>query len=812
MRTAHSMKTKTRKVVRTKPQQENGNGVQQFMPAEKNGFLHTPTSRNGHGPFVYHVETGTELEGIRRDVFLDRYSLKDATGKPVERYPEEMWKRVAHAISLIEPKDKQEFWEQRFFHAMEGFKFVPAGRILSGSGTGYEVTFYNCFVIPSPKDSRDGIIDNLKMMVEIMARAGGVGINLSSLRPRGARVHKVNGTSSGPVNWAELYSVATHDVIQQGGSRRGALMLMLWDWHPDVAEFIEVKKDLSRINGANLSVCISDAFMEAVKKNKEWELVFPDNTDPEYDALWDGDLEMWKRRGKKVKVYQTVRARDLWEKICHAAHASAEPGLHFMERSNNWSPTYYYERFISTNPCGEKPLPAWGVCNLGSLNLAAFVTDGEMDYEALTEHAKIATRFLDNVVDANYYFYAENRARQDRTRDIGLGTMGLGDALLAMKVRYGAAESYPVIEKIYRTIRDAAYETSIELAREKGSFGAFEPKQYVQGHFIKQLPAHIRANIQKYGIRNGIILMQAPTGTTSLLAGVSSGIEPIYDFAFVRRDRTGEHTIYHPKYQEWKDQHPEEPMPEYFVTANDLTPEEHVRVQALIQQYTDASISKTVNAPNAHTVEDVKKLYMLAYDLGCKGVTYMRDGSRAGVLEHISDAKEEQETKVRARPASLKGTSYRVETPVGTAFIVINADQAGNPFEVFINVGHAGTDVMADAEALGRMISLTLRTSSDPKEACKQVIDQLHGIGGSGAVGFGVRKIRSLADAIAAVLRQHLEGDKAEKVAEAQEQPQPSLFEGKPKAKRDFCPECGSAALVHEEGCAKCYACAYARC
>ncbi|MDP3758484.1 MAG: adenosylcobalamin-dependent ribonucleoside-diphosphate reductase, partial [Candidatus Daviesbacteria bacterium] len=354
---------------------------------------------------------------------------------------------------------------------MEDFKFVPGGRVLAGAGTGYAVTYYNCFVIPSPPDSREGILDSLKQLVEIQSRSGGVGLNMSSLRPRGARVKKVNGTSSGPVTWAGLFSYATHDVVQQGGTRRGATMLMLWDWHPDIEEFITVKQDLSRINGANLSVCASDAFMEAVKNDKDWDLVFPDIDDPQYDEKWDGVMDHWKKLGKKVKVYKTIKARYLWDLICTAAWRSAEPGLVFMERYNKWYNNWYWNTINCTNPCGEEGLPSWGVCNLSSLNLSAFVknysvdTPGEMDYKSLAEHAKIGVRLQDDVINLDSYAFPQIRERQlNGERRIGLGTMGLGDALIKMHLRYGSEESLLVIEKIYKTIRDAAYETSVEIA------------------------------------------------------------------------------------------------------------------------------------------------------------------------------------------------------------------------------------------------------------------------------------------------------------------------------------------------------------
>lgn len=768
-------------------------------------------------------EKPTILEGVRSKVFSDRYSWKDEVGKSIEKYPEQMWGRVAQAISSVEKTPQlRKIWQEKFYDGLSGFKFLPGGRILSAAGTGYEVTFYNCFVIPSPEDSRGGIIDNLKMMIEIMSRAGGVGINLSTLRPRGARVHKVNGTSSGPVNWANLYSVGTHDVIQQGGSRRGALMLMLNDWHPDVEEFIDVKKDLARINGANLSICVSDSFMEAVEKDLDWTLRFPDTKFQSYDELWDGDILDWETKGYPVKVYKVTKAKEIWEKICQAAWASAEPGLHFLERSNKQSNTWYFEKLISTNPCGEQPLGAWAVCNLGALNLSAFVEDGQMDYDKLAAYAKIATRFLDNVVDANFYFYEDNEKQQKGIRRTGLGTMGLGDALIKMKVKYGSDQSLEVIEKIYKTIRDASYEASADLAAEKGPFPKFDKEKYLQGDFIKQLPAVIKEKIAKNGIRNAVLLTQAPTGTTSLLAGVSSGIEPVYDFAMVRRDRTGEHVIYHPLYKEWKDAHPDEKAPDYFVSANDLTPDDHVKVQAMIQKYTDSSISKTVNAPNSHTVDQVRELYMKAYKLGCKGVTYMRDGSREGVLSHADEkpkTSEQPATLIQPthRPAVLNGRTYKMLTPVGEAFITINRDEMGQPMEVFATIGKAGMQTGADAEAIGRLISLALRIADGSRmDVAKKIISQLRGIGGSSQVGFGKNRVMSLGDAIAKVLAEELSlasDDSGQILTLDLSAEQLSIVETKATlARGDLCPECGESTFVLEEGCSKCYSCGYSKC
>jgi ribonucleoside-diphosphate reductase alpha chain len=789
-----------------------------------------------------------ELTGIRQKVFIDRYSLKDKDGTPLESTPEQMWRRVAKGIAGQEKAGARVEWEEKFYEILEDFKFVPGGRILSGAGTGYQVTYFNCFVIPSPKDSREGILDSLKQLVEIQSRSGGVGLNLSSLRPRGARVKKVNGTSSGPVTWAGLFSYATHDVVQQGGTRRGATMLMLWDWHPDIEEFITVKQDLSKINGANLSVCVSDAFMEAVKKDADWELSYPDLDDPQYDEKWDGDLDGWKKMGGKVTVYKTVKARYLWDLICEAAWRSAEPGLHFLERSNKQSNTWYFEKLIATNPCGEQPLGGWAVCNLGAMNLSAYVKNEQFDFDNFSKDVKVAMRLLDNVIDDTYYFFKENEKCAKEIRRTGLGIMGLADALIKMKLRYGSEEANPVTEKIFQVLRDSAYEASSDIAKEKGSFPKFEKEKYMQGYHIKALPRRIRERIAKYGIRNAVLLTIAPTGTTSLLSGVSSGVEPVYEFTFIRRDRTGEHMMYHPLFEEWKSQNPDGQKPDYFVSANDLTPLEHVRVQAIAQQYIDSSISKTVNAPNAHTVDDVKTLYMLAYEMGLKGITYMRDGSREGVLSRVDEKKKEEQTKevssmpIRKRPLALKGTTHEAQTPLGNTFITINTDSDDKPFEIFINSGKSGSDVMAMSEALGRIMSMVLRMQSpvEPRERIREIIDQLSGIGGGRSVGFGPNRVRSLPDAVAKVLAEQFEfrvnghvadkmpmkafmadaGKKEQVSVEAEkvpagvvtQSPLPLMASAHSTANADLCPECGAASFVHEEGCAKCYACGHSEC
>jgi ribonucleoside-diphosphate reductase alpha chain len=816
-----------------------------------------------------------QLDGIRKKVFLDRYALKDKDGSILEQTPKETWTRVAKGIASAEKRKDRKYWEEQFYRIMDDFKFVPGGRILSGAGTDFQVTYFNCFVIPSPHDSRGGILDSLGQLVEIQARSGGVGLNLSSLRPRGARVKKVNGTSSGPVTWAGLYSYATHDVVQQGGTRRGATMIMLWDWHPDIEEFITVKQDLTKISGANLSVCISDAFMDAVKKDQDWDLIYPDLDDPKYDKHWNGEIDEWKRMGGKVVVYKTIKARKLWDLICTAAWQSAEPGLHFLDRSNKQSNNWYFEKLIATNPCGEQPLSAWGVCNLGSMNLSAYVRDyapgkaGWFDFKNFGQDVKVALRFMDNVIDKTYYFYDQNEKVAKDIRRTGLGVMGIGDMLIKMHIRYGSDESLAVLEKMFQVLRDNAYDASSDLAAEKGVFPKFDKEKYTQGYFIKQLPQHIQKKIAKQGIRNAVLLTIAPTGTISVLAGASSGIEPVYEFSYKQTWRGGQDLVYHPIYKEWMEAFPKMEKPDYFVSANDLTPLEHTRVQALAQKYIDSSISKTVNAPNSHTVEDVKSLYMSAYDMGLKGIAYMRDGSRRGVLERLEPKKIESAdanpdligakaiadkpvipiTSRVPRPLMLTGTTYKTESPIGKMYITINNNEKDEPFEVFITNGKSGSDVMAMADALGRMISFVLRIHSPvpARERMREIVSELSGIGGARSVGFGENRVRSLPDAVAKLLARHsnfrVNGKVEDKMPITNGEVnghndtmtvQPVLLADTndivdqqqlaiPAAENpgiiatstnlfDICPECGSGSFAYEEGCKKCYGCGYSEC
>ncbi|MDQ1909717.1 adenosylcobalamin-dependent ribonucleoside-diphosphate reductase [Paenibacillus sp. GD4] len=766
----------------------------------------------------------------------------------VETTPEQMWDRLASAMASVEAPEKRKEWTEKFRYVLDDWKLVPGGRIAAGADASDELTLFNCYVIPSPKDSRGGIMATLSEMTEIMARGGGVGINLSSLRPRRAIVKGVNGSSSGAVSWGGLFSYTT-GLIEQGGSRRGALMLMMNDWHPDVVDFITVKQTMGQITNANLSVCVSNSFMKAVKEDLDWQLLFPDTSDPDYDELWDGDLDRWRKLGKRVVEYRTVKAREVWHTIIESAWKSAEPGVVFMEYYNQMSNSWYFNPIICTNPCGEQGLPAWGVCNLSAVNLSKFydADKHDVDWDELGRVVRYSTRFLDNVIDKTPYHFEENRVNQQGERRVGLGTMGLAELMIKLRIRYGSPESLAFLDKLYGFMAKEAYLASSEIAEEKGAFSNFESEPFLQSGFMKNMVAaypEVGEAIKQKGMRNVTVITQAPTGSTGTMVGTSTGIEPYFAFEYYRQSRLGYDKQLVPIAQEWMDLHPGEELPDYFVTAMNLSAEDHIRTQAAIQRWVDSSISKTANCPADFTVEETKRLYELAFDLGCKGVTIYRDGSR-DVQVLSTEKKEEEKEKEKAqeakdtslptaaevlpvtervidkeykrRPQVLRGATYKINTPFGMAYITIN-DMNGSPSEIFLNVGKAGSDVFAMSEALGRVCSLFLRYG-DHGNKTQLLIKHLKGIGGSGAIGFGVNRVESIADAVAKALEMHGEsydaadayitatreviGAESESVAASAPAVQTSL---------DLCPSCGSASLVNTEGCKSCSQCGYSKC
>ncbi len=1130
------------------------------------------------------------LTGPQQGQILERAVLD--CDRPTETTLAAVARRIADGVAHVESPKVRADVADAFADEIGSLRFVPGGRIWAGAGTGQQLTYFNCYVVPNPQDSREGIVQTLGRMIEIMSRGGGVGINVSSLRPSRATVRGVNGRSSGAVSWMDLYSRAT-GLVEQGGSRRGALMLQIEDWHPDLWRFIEVKKTPGMVENANISVRISDAFMAALKADADWELVFPDTSDPDYDELWDGDLEAWRARGKPVRVYETPKARAIWSALIQGAWEAAEPGVVFDERHEKESNSWYFNKLVCTNPCvtgdtliytangvyradelyrrgqpvtvavdgrhgqnpwapasavfqtgikpvvrvdteegysirvtrdhllyseqrgwtpagsleagehvrlstrgsafgrdgtaeegrvlgwlvgdgylsreravllfygaekevlapalaadvnrivragatrqypaigvvdipsrnaasiatarlrefavengldidklrvpdsvfqgaepmqvgflqavfqadgtvnasarsrtnvrlssaslrllqdiqrlllnfsitsriyrhrhpaggqvlpdaqrhhreyqrqalhelvitgaammrfakrvgflgeakqqrleaaiqaysrgpyrekwyarvraveddgveavydltepqshsfvanglvvhncAEQPLPAWGVCTLGHLNLAAFY-DAEahdVNWTALRRTVRMGVRFLDDIVDATPYFFDENRDNQARERRIGMGTLGLGELLIRLGLRYGAPDAVQFIDKLYQFIAVESYLYDAELARDKGAFPAFDADQYLASGFMQRLPDPVRNAIRQHGARNVTILTQAPTGTTGTLVGTSTGIEPFYAFTYFRQSRLGFDEQYVPIAQEWLEAHPGEPLPPYFVGAMDLTPEEHIYVQAAIQKWIDSSISKTANAPASYSVEDTARLYELAYDLGCKGVTIYRDQSRQEQVLHVKTetpaAPPAAEAVAPPRghtlevypvPSQVQGRTYRRQTPAGTARVVIN-EVDRDPFEVFMLLGRAGSEVQSFMEALGRIISLYLRSDGNlsPRRRLQLAADQLKGIGGAHQMGFGTDRVLSVVDAIGLILDRHLNPD-------GLPEPTPMAPDGattgtpaRPQATAmDLCPECNAPTLVYEEGCTHCQSCGYSRC
>lgn len=747
------------------------------------------------------------------NVWWDRYALRNDKGEQIEKRPNQTWQRVADAMA----DDVLE--SEKFFGILEDFRFVPGGRILASAGAGNETMAYNCFVIPvaadgfrsSGADSRDAIMDTINRMVQIMSRGGGVGINWSTLRPRGSRLVRINGTSSGSVGWMDVASTAVGEVIQ-GGSRRGAAMFMLWDWHPDILEFTDVKRDGAKITNANISVAISDAFMEAVKADGDWTLRFPDTTHPEYNTDWDGDINSWVDAGRPVVTYQTLKARDLWKKICEGAWDNGEPGIVFLDRYQKQSTGKSIEKIICVNPCGEQGLGAYSVCNLGSMNLHKYMIwygdTPAFDNDTFKEDVATAVRFLDNVIDKSHYMedVPETKEQQMKLRRIGLGVMGLADVFATMKVRYGDPESVALTEIIFKQMKEAALWESTRLAKEKGPAEGWNTQMFYEAPYLANIPLDLATHIKDYGLRNLFLLTQAPTGTTSLLAGVNSGIEPFFALEYERNDRMGKRMVRPAPYQAWLDENDPlaiEKPPRYFATASELSVEEHVAIQAAAQKYIDSSISKTVNAPNDHTVDDVDKLYMLCYDSGLKGISYFREGCNRAVV--LSRPKEKEETVEQpvvhaaspyVRPETVFGTTQRKRTKHGHAFVTVNYAEDNGPIEVFVNVGRANSDISEWAEGYGRLISLSLRNGVPIGE----IASQLTGVGGYSNMQ------PSLSTAVSEALRGATMG-----VVPA-ESSLPEAPAEAPILTPEVCTECGNAAFIREEGCMKCQICGNSKC
>lgn len=570
---------------------------------------------------------------------------------------EDTWLRVAESTSQAERKD-QEVWVKKYYEILKDFTFLPGGRILAGTGTAHKVTLFNCFVMGIIEDSMDGIFESLKKGALTMQQGGGIGYDFSTLRPKGAIAQTSGTIASGPVPFMRIWDSMCATLLSTG-VRRGAMMATLRCDHPDIEEFVTIKHDKKELRHFNLSVQISDEFMKAVRNDEDWPLVFPST---EWHKRNGGGIQIimkkWTESTKPVpcRVYKTIRAKDLWEKIIKSSYDFAEPGVLFTDQINRMNNLWYRERITTTNPCGEVPLPPFGACNLGSLNLTRFIIKPfsehpSIDLNSIRETTEIATRLLDTVIDVSHFPLPEMEMEARGTRHIGLGITGLADALIMLGLHYGKKEAQEIGAQIMQTICYTAYQTSIELAREKGSFPYFKKKEYLKSKFIESLPDDIIRGIEKYGIRNSHLLSIAPTGTISLLANnISSGIEPVFNFRHKRRilQADGSYEDYNLvdfAYSEWlRKKGDTTQMPEYFVDARHISPTAHLEMQAALQPYVDNAISKTINVPVSFPFSEFKNLYDMAFDFGLKGCTTFRPNPVTGViLEHDAEAEEIEE-------------------------------------------------------------------------------------------------------------------------------------------------------------------------
>jgi len=682
-------------------------------------------------------------------ILKTRYFMKNEKGELVDKKPSDLFRRVADYIASAEksPAERKK-WADKFFELMMRRDFLPNSPTLTGAGR--DMCLSACFVLPI-EDSMESIFETVKNAALVHKEGGGTGFDFSQLRPKGSFVHKTQGVASGPVSFLKVIDAAT-EAVKQGGTRRGANIGILRVDHPDIEEFITMKRDGKTLNNFNISVAITDEFMQALKHDGYYWLYNP---------------YLKKKTAKK-------KARDIFKLIVESAWASGDPGLIFIDRINQLNPTRELGPITATNPCGEQPLHPYESCNLGSINVSNFYDPekpDEFDWDRLAETIEIAVRFLDNVIDVNKYPLPQIAEMTRANRRIGLGVMGWADLLIKKKLRYDSPEALAFAEKLASFMRQKAEAESEKLGELKGSFPNIE-KSIFKGK--KR--------------RNATVLTIAPTGTISRIAGCSSSIEPIFAFEFVSKILDGELRDVHPLYEAWKKEHPDEPLPDYFVTAHEISYEGHIRMQAAFQKYVDNSVSKTINLPNKASLEDVEKAFLLAYEMGTKGITIYRDGSKAEQVLYAA-AKDKPKLIPRERPVTLPSITDKIKTGLGNLYVTITFLD-GKPFEVFASIGKSGYSTMADAEAIGRLISLALRSGVDPKE----VILQLKGIGGSEPVFTEGGLVQSIPDAIAKVLERHL-GEVKENGRDFQ---------------RDICPVCG--ATLPDEKCPVCPNCGWTRC
>ncbi|MBN1162357.1 adenosylcobalamin-dependent ribonucleoside-diphosphate reductase [Patescibacteria group bacterium] len=801
-----------------------------------------------------HKNRAIEFSDNSRKILEKRYLRRNEAGEVAET-PEKMFERIATVIAEPDrPYRDVEKTKIEFYNLLSKKRFFPNSPTFTGAGTPLG-QLAACFVLPIEDDlgkNRAGIFSTLLVAALIQQSGGGNGFSFSNLRPRGDNVASSNGKATGPIGFLSVYDSAFGE-IAQGGIRRGANMAVLKVDHPDIREFIKCKSSEGTISNFNISVTITDAFMDAVRQDTTYDLVNP-------------------RTGE---VVESPPAREIFDMIVDYAYRNGEPGVLFIDTANKYNPVPHRYRLEATNPCGEQWLGPYENCCLGSINLAEHVNDnGYFNWEELRKTIILSTRFLDNVVTANGYIPSVPELRKSayEVRRIGLGIMGLADIMYARGIRYGSDEGQEFAAQIMEFIRFHAMKSSIELARERGSFPAIRGSIYDPQNIQWTPPTPIKPfgrdwgrpeidwdevteGLKSYGIRNGAQTTIAPTGTISTVAGIEGyGCEPVFALAYYRNvyqaagdEGTLTLTYISPMFEkalnssglaeEQKKNVIDEvikkgscqnidEIPEHvkntFVVSADIKPEEHILMQASLQAFVDNSISKTCNFPESATKDDIAKVYLMGWELGCKGLTVYVTGSRTEVVLETKDTKDKKDGGAFNKPVEfergykLAGSTYKLPTPQGKAFITVNKVADGTPVEVFANVGKAGSDVAGLSEALGRLISGWLRVSPYPIETVKEIVHQMIGIGGSQSVGFGKNRVTSIPDAVAKVLVEEFQlrvrpgdvyddnGAGSHVIENGKKQ---NVFD-----RTDMCPECGNYTLVYEEGCAKCYFCGFSKC
>ena len=771
---------------------------------------------------IYHIENYYEGDSLGADVLKNKYLA------PWESHPYELWERQAKALASVEKTKKlQKSWEKKFYSILEDFKFTPGGRIMHGAGRDdITTTLNNCYVVGIQKDSINSIYKTIQEEARTYKFGGGCGHDLSVLRPSGDAINGTGGESCGPVGFMNLFSENTNTIAQHG--RRGANMQTLRIDHPDIEKFIGIKTDdINMVKYSNISVLLTHDFMGAVENDKEFDLKWED------------------------KVYKTINAKELWEKIIAHAHSSAEPGLLFWDTMTDYHNAEYCSPLVSTNPCAEQPLPDGGCCNLGALNLERFVdNDGNFKIDEFKDTVAIATRFLDNVIDYNLDRHALESQKQNAINDrrVGLGILGLGDMLVRMGIKYDSEDALQTVDQVMQIFRDTAYETSVELAKEKEAFPHFDWTGLRKSKFIKNLPRHLKDKIREHGIRNSTVLTVAPTGSGGIVARVTSGIEPIFATSYKRRVKKNdgfgrdfnEYKVYHPIIEKLFGG--DDNLPDHVVTAHNIDPYFRVKMQGVIQKYIDSSISSTVNLKADIQEDTVADIYMTAYKAGLKGITVYREGSREGILitdedkneetsesllndNKITSVSEHKEKRPRIRPNTTVGSTRRIRTGEGTLYITINEDENGL-CEVFTTIGKAGGNAAAQSEAISRLISLALRSGVDPNA----IIKQLKGISGPNPTWEDGRLILSTPDAIGKSLDDYLNENPESRVGgvgdsqDEDNRKSPITMATTEEVTKhnnevtDFtfknistCPDCGSS-VMHEGGCVTCPSCGFSKC